>query len=142
MVKTGIPFMLHEHTSVLLGSEFVDLYERMYLRVFCRRRDPDGVALYEVHDRHLKDSDIPAAIFEYGAAGALGSISFIGPDSGSLRTHTMAAFLVEVRGYANTISPFPPHPHTSAHAVFLQNIDRATGNLPLPTGMNTAGVGE
>jgi hypothetical protein len=47
MVKTGIPFILHDNTGSLSGSHFVDLYDRMNLRVSCRRRDPDGAALYE-----------------------------------------------------------------------------------------------
>ncbi|KAF8490379.1 hypothetical protein F5888DRAFT_1741913 [Russula emetica] len=94
MVKTGIPFMLHDNTGSLLGSDFVDLYDRMNLRVSCRRRDPDGSALYEVYNMLSIHRDIPIAVFEYGAAGALGTISLIGP-GGSLRRQTMAAFLVE-----------------------------------------------
>lgn len=145
MVKTGIPFMLHDSTGSLLGSNFVDLYDRMNLRVF-GSRNPNGAALYEVYNMLSRHRDIPVAVLTYGAAGALGDISLIGP-GGSLRTQTMAAFLVEVRGYANAISPFPPHPpplllHTSAHAVFLQSIDHATGNSWLLMDMNIAGVGE
>jgi len=97
MVKTGIPFMLHDKTGSLLGSDFVDLYDRMNLRVFCRRRDPDGTALYEVYNMLSRHQDIPVASFEYGVAGVLGNISLIGP-GGSIRTQTMAAFLVEVGG--------------------------------------------
>jgi hypothetical protein len=109
MVKTGIPFMLHDNSGPLSGANFVDLYGRMSLYVSCRRRDPDGAMLYEVHDMQFIDHDVPVAILEYGAGGALGNISFIGPDS-LLRTHTMAAFLVEVGGYANAINAIPPHP--------------------------------
>jgi hypothetical protein len=145
MVKTGIPFMLHDSTGSLLESNFVDLYDRMNLRVYSSR-DPNGAALYKVYNMLSRHHDIPVAVFEYGAAGALGNISLLGP-GGSLRTQTMATFLVEVGGYANAISPFPPHPpllllNTSAHVVFLQSIDHATGNLSLLMGMNIAGVGE
>ncbi|KAI0279949.1 hypothetical protein BGY98DRAFT_915279 [Russula aff. rugulosa BPL654] len=97
MVKTGIPFMLHDNTGSLLASNFVDLYDRMILRVACRRRDPDGAAVYEVYNMLSIHHDIPVAFLEYGAAGALGDISLIGP-GGSLRTQTMATFLVEVGG--------------------------------------------
>ena len=146
MVKTGIPFMLHDSTGSLLESNFVELYDRMNLRVSCLSRDPNGAALFEVYNMLSRYHNIPVAVFEYGAAGALGDISLISP-GGSLRTQTMAAFLVEVGGYANAISPFPSHPpafllHTSAHAVFLQSIDHATGNSSLLMGMNIAGVGE
>lgn len=146
MLKTGIPFMLHDNTGSLLAANFVDLYDRMNMRVACRRRDPDGAALYEVHNMLSIHRDIPVAVFEYGAAGALGNISLIGP-GGSLRTQTMATFLVEVGGYVSVIRAFPPHPpplllHTNAHVVFLQSIDHATGNSSLLMAMNTAGVGE
>jgi len=147
MVVTGIPFMLHDNTGSLLASNFVELYERMSLRVACRRRDSDGAALYEVYNMLSIRRDIPVATFEYAAAGALGNISFIGTEEGSSRTQAIAAFLVEAGGYANAISPFPPHPlppllHTSAHTVFLQHIDHATGNSLLLMAMNIAGVGE
>jgi len=110
MVKTGIPFMLHDtSTGSLLESSFVELYDRMNLRVSCTPLDPNGAALYEVYNMLSRCHDIPVAVFEYGAAGALGNISLIGP-GGSLRTQAMATFLIEVGGYANPISPFPPHP--------------------------------
>ena len=109
MVKTGIPFMLHDSTGSLLESNFVELYDRMNLRVSCLSRAPNGAALYEVYNMLSRYFNIPVAVFEYGPAGALGDISFAGP-GGSLQTQTMAAFLVEVGGYANTTSPLPPHP--------------------------------
>jgi hypothetical protein len=109
MVKTGIPFMLHDSTGSLLESNFIELYDRMNLRVSCLSRDPNGAALYEVYNMLSRYHNIPVAVFEYGAAGALGNISLTGP-GGSLRTQTMAAFLVEVGGYANAISPFPSSP--------------------------------
>jgi hypothetical protein len=146
MVKTGIPFMLHDSTGSLLASNFVDVYDRMILRVACRRRDPDGAAVYEVYNMLSIHRDIPLAFLEYGAAGALGDISLIGPGS-SLRTQTMATFLVEVGGYANVINAFPSHPpplvsHTSAHAVLLKTTDHAIENSSLLMAMNIAGVGE
>jgi len=118
MVKTGIPFMLHDSTGSLLESNFIELYDRMNLRVSCLSRDPNGAALYEVYNMLSRYHNIPVAVFEYGAAGALGNISLTGP-GGSLRTQTMAAFLVEVGG-----------------------IDHTTGNSSLLMGMNIAGVGE
>lgn len=105
MVKTGIPYMLYDRTGSLLGCDFVDLYDRMSLRVSCRRRNPDGAAMYEVYNMLSRYDGIPVAVFEYGSAGALGNISLIGP-GGSLQRHAMATFLVEAGGYANSINPF------------------------------------
>jgi hypothetical protein len=102
MVKTGIPFMLEDRSGSLLGSEFVDLYDRMYLRVRCTRRDTDGASQYGVYNLFSTQPDIPAVTLEYGAAGALGNVTTISP-GGSSRTQTMAAFLVEVGGCANAL---------------------------------------
>jgi hypothetical protein len=97
MVKTGIPFMLEDRSGSLSGSEFVDLYDRMRLCVHCMRRDPDGASQYGIYNFFSTQNDVPVATLEYGAAGALGNITTIGP-GGSSRTQTMAAFLVEAGG--------------------------------------------
>ncbi len=138
--------MLH-HAELMSGSNFIELYDRMNLNVSPMHLNPDGAALYYgMYDRLSQHPTTPVVIFKYGAAGELGNISFVGP-GGSLQTQAMAAFLVEVGGYGNAICPFPPHPllfllHTSAHAVFRQSIDRATGNSSLLMAMNIVGVGE
>ncbi|KAI9508596.1 hypothetical protein F5148DRAFT_979547 [Russula earlei] len=95
MVKTGLPFMLEDKSGSLSGSDFVDLYDRMFLRVRCTR-GPDGASRYRVYDMFAWH-DIPVATLEYGAAGTLGNITIIGPGALS-RTQPMAAFLVEVGG--------------------------------------------
>jgi len=97
MVKTGLPYMLEDRSGSLSGSEFVDLYDRMHLRVRCTRRDPDGASQYGVYNMFSTQCDIAVATLEYGAAGALGNITIVGP-GGMPRTHAMAAFLVEVGG--------------------------------------------
>jgi hypothetical protein len=108
MVKTGIPFMLNDRTGSLLGSEFVDLYDRIYLRVRCTHLDPDGASVYGVYNMLSRHHEIPVATFQYGAGGALGDITITG-SGGSLRTHTIAAYLVEVGGYVNPNNfPLPP----------------------------------
>ncbi|KAH9993526.1 hypothetical protein BJV77DRAFT_961784 [Russula vinacea] len=97
MVKTGIPFMLNDRTGSLSGSEFVDLYDRIYLRVCCTHRDPNGASHYGMYNMLARHHEIPVVTFEYGAGGALGNITFISSE-GSMRTQAMAAFLVEVGG--------------------------------------------
>lgn len=102
MVKTGIPFMLEDRSGSLSGSEFVDLYDRMHLRVRCTRRDADGASQYGVYNIFSTLPDIPVATLEYGAAGALGNVTTIGP-GGSSQTQNMAAFLVEIGGCVNVL---------------------------------------
>ncbi len=101
MVKTGIPFMLEEKPGFLSGSEFIDLYDRMHLYIRCTRRDHNGASQYGIYNMldnmYSAGNDPPVVTLEYGAAGALGNITTIGPQ-GSSRTQTMAAFLVEVGG--------------------------------------------
>lgn len=97
MVKTGIPFMLNDRTGSLSGSEFVDLYDRIYLRVCCTHRDSNGASEYGMYNMLARHHEIPVATFQYGAGGALGNITFISSE-GSMRTQAMAAFLVEVGG--------------------------------------------
>jgi len=89
--------MLEDRSGSLSGSEFVDLYDRMYLRVRCTRRDADGASSYGVYNIFSTLPDIPVVTLEYGAAGALGNVTTIG-HGGSPRTQTMAAFLVEIGG--------------------------------------------
>jgi len=97
MVKTGIPFILEDKSGSLSGSQFIDLYDRMHLYMRCTRRDHDGASQYGIYNMFSQESDVPVVTLEYGAAGALGNITTIGP-RGSSRTQTMAAFLVEVGG--------------------------------------------
>jgi len=97
MVKTGIPFMLEDRSGSLSSSTFTDLYGRMSLLLRCTRRDPDGASQYAIYNLDSTQRDMPVATLEYGAAGALGNITTIGP-GGSPQTQPMAAFLVEVGG--------------------------------------------
>jgi len=115
MVKTGIPFMLEDKTGSLSNSNFTDLYGRMSLLLRCTSRDPDGASQYAIYNLNLMQHDTPVATLEYGAAGALGDITTIGP-GGSPQTQPMAAFLVEVGGYATALpSSYSLALNTCAH---------------------------
>jgi hypothetical protein len=115
MVKTGIPFMLEDKTGSLSNSNFVDLYGRMSLLLRCTSRDTDGASQYSIYNLNLMRHDMPVATLEYGAAGALGDITTIGP-GGSPQTQPMAAFLVEVGGYATSLpSSYSLALNTCAH---------------------------
>lgn len=93
----GLPFMLEDRSGSLSGSEFVDLHDRMYLSLRCRRRDPNGASQYEIYNMRSKQYNFPVATLEYGVGGALGSVTLIGA-GGMSRTHTMGTFLAEVGG--------------------------------------------
>jgi hypothetical protein len=96
MARMGLPFMLEDRSGSLSGSEFVDLHDRMYLSFRCRRRDRNGASQYEIYNMRSQ-YNFPVATLEYGAAGALGSVTLIG-SGGMPRTHTMGTFLAEVGG--------------------------------------------
>ena len=116
MVTTGVPLMFDDRTGSLSGSEFVELHDRIYLRVRCTRRDPDGASQYGVYNMRSRHDEIPVATFGYGAGGTLGNVTMIGA-GGSLRTQAIAAFLVEVGGYVNTI-PLALFPHKCSYNVY------------------------
>ncbi|KAI0249634.1 hypothetical protein BJV78DRAFT_657752 [Lactifluus subvellereus] len=97
MARMGLPFMLEDRSGSLSGSEFVDLHDRMYLSLRCRRRDANGASQYEIYNMRSKQYNFPVATLEYGVGGALGSVTLIGP-GGMPRTHTMGTFLAEVGG--------------------------------------------
>jgi hypothetical protein len=109
MLKIGIPFMLNDRTGSLSGSLFADLYDRLCLKVRCTHRDSDGASEYAVYNMLSRHTEIPVAMFQYGAGGALGSITTI-DSSASFRTHTIATFLVEVGGYVKPNNWPPPPP--------------------------------
>jgi hypothetical protein len=144
MVKTGIPFMLEDKSGSLSSSNFTDLYGRMSLLLRCTRRDPNGASQYAIHNLDSTQRDMPVATLEYGAAGALGEITTIGI-GGSPQTRPMAAFLVEVGGYATVLpSSYSLALNSGVHirsCLRGKDIARVTGNLPLLTGRNTAGFG-
>lgn len=116
MVKTGIPFMFDDKTGSLSDSSFVDYYGRMSLLLRCTSRDTDGASQYVIYNSNVMRHDMPVATLEYGAAGALGDITTIGP-GGSPQTQPMTSFLVEVGGYATALpSSYALALSTCAHA--------------------------
>lgn len=92
-----LPLMFSDRTGSLFGSEFSELYDRMYLCVRRTRNDSDGAAQYGIYNSFVTQFNAPVATFDYGAGGALGTVTFNGAD-GSTRTHAMSSFLTEVGG--------------------------------------------
>jgi len=92
-----IPLMFPDRTGSVFGSEFAELYERMYLCVCRTRRDSDGATQYGIYNTPVTPFNTPVATLDYGAGGALGTVTFTGP-GGSVRTHAMSSFLTVVGG--------------------------------------------
>ncbi|KAH9025654.1 hypothetical protein EDB84DRAFT_366262 [Lactarius hengduanensis] len=92
-----LPLMFPDRTGSVFGSEFSELYDRMYLCVCRTRHDSDGAAQYGIYDASVTPFNSPVATLDYGAGGALGTVMFVGP-GGSPRTHEMSSFLTVVGG--------------------------------------------
>ncbi|KAI9455241.1 hypothetical protein BJY52DRAFT_656577 [Lactarius psammicola] len=92
-----LPLMLSDRTGSVFGSEFTELYGRMYLCVRRTCRDSDGATQYGIYNTPVTPFNSPTATLNYGAGGALGTVTFTGP-GGSARTHTMSSFLTVVGG--------------------------------------------
>jgi len=94
-----VPLIFADKTGSLFGSEFSDVYDRMYLCVSRTRRDTDGAAQYSIYNTSVAPSNTPVAALEYGAGGALGTVTFnLKGRGGRERTHAMSAFLTIVGG--------------------------------------------
>lgn len=92
-----LPLMFSDRTGSPFSSEFTELYDRMSLCVRRTRRDRDGATQYAIYDFFVTPFEAPIATLDYGAGGALGTVTFIGSGS-SARTHEMSSFLTVVGG--------------------------------------------
>lgn len=93
-----LPLMLSDKTGSLFGSEFTELYGRLSMCVRRTRRDPDGATQCGIYDyKFALPFTAPVATLDYGAGGALGTVTFNAP-GGTPRTHAMSSFLTEVGG--------------------------------------------
>jgi len=89
--------MFADATGSLFGSEFPELYDRMYLCVRPVRHDSDEDTTkhFGIFDnKFVQQYSAPVATLDYGAPG---TVTFNRPD-GSARTHAMSSFLTEVGG--------------------------------------------
>jgi hypothetical protein len=91
-----LPLMFPDRTGSIYGSEFAELYDRMYLCVRRMRRDSDGTTQYGIYD-NLMQSNSPVATLEFSTGETIGTVTFNGP-GGSVRTRAMSSFLTIVGG--------------------------------------------
>ena len=98
-----LPLMFPDRTGSIYGSEFSELYDRMYLCVHRIRRDSDGggATQYGIFNTAVTPFNAPVATLEFVGVGTgdetIGTVTFSGP-GGSTRTHTMSSFLTIVGG--------------------------------------------
>ena len=88
MINRTLPYYLEDRTGQYTGSDFDEIYDRMFLRV--ARPPPSQAAHYaettvmvyntgrrSSNQRHSRPPQRePAAILEFGPNGALGTVSF------------------------------------------------------------------
>jgi hypothetical protein len=86
----SLPFILEDRTGQLTGSDFDDIYDRMFLRVARQPRTPSTVIIYKMgrrsssrrdslphqHQSPFHPHSSPSARLEYGPQDSLGYVSF------------------------------------------------------------------
>ena len=92
-----LPLMFPDRTGSIYGSEFIELYDRMYLCVHRTRRDSDGATQYGIYNTAVTPFNSPVATLEFSTGDAIGTVTFNGP-GGSIRTYVMSSFLTIVGG--------------------------------------------
>src|ERR1700751_1312485 len=81
-----LPYILEDRTGLVAGSDFDDIYDRIFLRVAKAPSSHQGetstLMVYKMSQRASRRRDSlpfhsnPAIILEFGRNGALGNISF------------------------------------------------------------------
>lgn len=90
MINKTLPYFLEDRTGHYTGSDFDDIYDRLFLRVarsaerYMGQCTDSTIMIYNVGRRSSSKSDYrpfqrdPAVILQFGPQGALGKISFVG----------------------------------------------------------------
>jgi hypothetical protein len=81
----NLPFTLEDRTGRVAGSDFDDIYDRIFLRVApaADQRGAPSLLIYKMSQRSSRRRDslpfrsAPSIVLEFGAGGALGNISFL-----------------------------------------------------------------
>jgi len=99
-----MPYMFEDRTGRVSGSDYDDIYERMFLRVVPHPHSPPGsnnvFAIYNMGRRSTRHGDTrhlerqPSVILEFAdsAAGGLGNVQFFYPRAPSV-TMPMSRYL-------------------------------------------------
>jgi len=81
---SNLPFILEDSTGRVAGSDFDDIYDRIFLRVAPgAHQRGSSLMIYKMAQRSSRRRDslpfrsAPSILLEFGAGGALGNISFL-----------------------------------------------------------------
>lgn len=71
----GMPYLLEDKTGKLTGSDFVDMNDRLHLRLRCTAQAPTHTA-YMIHNAmHAHDPSNPLIALTFGPHNSLGTIT-------------------------------------------------------------------
>jgi hypothetical protein len=119
-----MPYMFEDRTGRVSGSDYDDIYERMFLRVIPHPHSPgenDNVlAIYNMGRRSTRHGDTrhlerqPSVILEFaeGAAGGLGNVQFFCPPAPSV-TIPMNRYLRRTAFFGGYACRFPAPLHAT-----------------------------
>jgi hypothetical protein len=87
----GMPYLLEDKTGKLTGSDFVDINDRLRLRLRCTAQAPTHTAYMILNMTHGNDARNPLIALAFGADNSLGTITI-----GSGVSMTMKQYLVKL----------------------------------------------
>ncbi|KAF9241855.1 hypothetical protein BU15DRAFT_44492 [Melanogaster broomeanus] len=87
----GMPYLLEDKTGLLTGSDFVDINDRLRLRLRCTAEAPTHTAYMIYNMTHANDACNPLIALAFGADNSLGTITI-----GSGVSTAMKQYLVKV----------------------------------------------
>jgi hypothetical protein len=86
-MMTPLPFVLEDRTGLLTGSDFDDIYDRVFLRIARVPQPKDSTfttMIYKMAHRSSRRRDTlpfhsnPSVVLEFGPQETLGNISYVG----------------------------------------------------------------
>ncbi|KAJ7663474.1 hypothetical protein B0H17DRAFT_1016197 [Mycena rosella] len=112
MLQGPLPYILEDRTGAHTASDFDDIYDRLFFHVatapHTQRAGSSAVMIYNMPRRASRHRDAqplrhaPAAVLEFRADGALGSVAFAQP-AGTL-TIPMARYLCKTSLFGRSLS--------------------------------------